>query len=292
LWCYLFIEQYGMQIKGVALAWTCTYILGTSLMLLYICIKKPRSESWFFFNSDSFKHLWSLFKREVPIGSMIYLEWIAFEITVLFSSGYTPEQMGGQIAFYNLCGILFYFPMGLGISFSAFVGNAIGEGNVKKLQKSLIATLCIVAVIIAIMEITLFCLQNEVFKFFTAQEDILEIARKLLMIYLLYLPADATQAILGGFLRAIGKEKLGSWAFLMCFYLIALPLAYILGNVLGYNVVGIRVGMAIGVYLIFLADIFIIWRSNYRHQSEMIQDRIKADHATCSFVGDSVREIV
>ena len=276
-WCYLYIEKMGLDIEGVALAYTCTYGIGSIILVSYITIMKPRPNSWLWFSKGAIHNLWTLFIREISIGSMIYLEWIAFEITVLFSSAYTAEQMGGQIAFYTLSGILFYIPMSLGITMNAFTGNAIGEKNTIKLERYLKAGLFISIFIILIMEISLYLLKRDLLGFFTVDPNIIKIAEEILVIYLFALLGDAIKCILGGFIRGIGQEKIGSWAFFISFYAIALPICYILGNIFGYNVYGLRVGMGVGIYCILLFDVIIVLKSDYNCQVKIIHKRIQSE---------------
>ena len=100
-WSYLFISKYNLGVEGAAYPFTVSYSIRAVLTFLYISVFKP-CRKLFFFLKGSFSGLWTLFKIVVPIGSMIYLEWIAFEIMTLFSSTYTPQQIAAQIAFTNI----------------------------------------------------------------------------------------------------------------------------------------------------------------------------------------------
>jgi len=57
-WCYLFCEKMNLDVEGIALAQTVTYVSGAILLYKYLAIMKPRPGSWFFFRKESFTELW------------------------------------------------------------------------------------------------------------------------------------------------------------------------------------------------------------------------------------------
>jgi len=93
-------------------------------------------------------------------------------------------------------------------------------------------------------------------------------------IYMFALPADFSQVVLGGYIRGIGEEKIGMYSFMICFYGIGLPFAFVLGNILDLEARGLWMGLTIGLYSIFIVNVVIIWRADLRVLMVMIEERI------------------
>ena len=75
---------------------------------------------------------------------------------------------------------------------------------------------------------------------------------------------------LGSYMRSIGKEDLGFWGFILCYYVIALPLGYLLGTIFYMNVIG----MLVGIYCLCAFDIIVIWKTDLNKQISFINERI------------------
>jgi len=128
------------------------------------------------------------------------------------------------------------------------------------------------------VELFYIILNRSVALFYTNDLEVVEESMKLFHAYLFYYPPDFIQIIFSAGLRAIGKEKLGSVTFFVCYYIIAIPLAYLLTFNFGLRDLGIIYGPMIGIYCLFLWMIFVYFRIDWEKQVEVIADRIREDH--------------
>ena len=281
LWCYIFIEKLQLEAVGVALSITLTYSIGAFLLFGYITIMKPREETWFWFNQNSFKMIWSQFKVECQIGCMTFLEWIAYELLILYSTSYSVNDMASQVGFNMIACSIAYIPGGLSLTLNTFVGNAIGQKDITKTSRYAQCAIFINSILIFIGGFILYFLKDQLANFFSRNSSINLEIQKLCTIYIIFFPADSFQCILNGFLRAIGKERSTSIAFFISYYGVGLVLAYVLGSVYEYNIVGIWIGLGIGMYCMLILDIIIVAKTNLMNQSLIISERL-LEHYACS----------
>ena len=98
--------------------------------------------------------------------------------------------------------------------------------------------------------------------FFTTDLDIIHQSEQLLLISAMYQIPDALNACAQG-IRGSGRQGLSAKFNFVAFYIIGLPLGYVLGIQLGYGVVGLWLGMTVG--LLFVAiGVIVIFRSDWK----------------------------
>jgi MATE family multidrug resistance protein len=276
-WCWFFIVHMGMDANGVAMALTVTFFTGLVLLYLYMFIFKPCPDTFFRFKRDSFKGICSLFMLELPVGAAVYLDYIMMEITIFFAAPYQAYQTSALVAFFNVLSIIDTIPLGLATTLNSLAGMAMGERDIEKTKKLFVASMVLLIIIMIMAAVPLYFARSYIIEFFTNSAQIETLTDDIVVIYLFILPADFCQCIWGGYIRGIGKEKAGSICFGICYYIIALPLAFVLGNVVGENVRGIWYGIGTGIYGMFLCCIIIISTSNLKEQGGMIASRIRHD---------------
>ena len=149
---------------------------------------------------------------------------------------------------------------------NSLTGSSIGEKNPKKIKRFLVSALMLTTVFICLVLLILVFLQDYLINFYTTDPQIISILKQLIEYYYIILVADYIQIQLGSYIRSIGKENLGFWGFIVCFYVIALPLCYFLGTILDMNVIGLRIGMLVGIYCLCVFDLIVIWKTDLNKQ--------------------------
>jgi len=274
---YILFKETDMDIMAVAISFNVMHILNALLIFLYILIKNPVPGTFFWFKKQSFKDVWDLFVHEFFVGSMVFLEWICYEIIFLFAGGLTLTELSSLTIVFTNFQTLYAVPVSLADTVLAFVGNAMGEGDIKKAKNFLKAGVTLSAISLVFVELFYILLNKDVALFYSNDLNVVEESMKLFRVYLLYYPPDFIQIIFSAGLRAIGKEKLGSVMFFVCYYIIAIPLAYILSFPVGWRDLGIVYGPMIGIYILLIWLLFVYWRIDWDKRVEEIAEKIKKD---------------
>ena len=274
---YFLSAKANMDTGAIAISYNGMHTLNTILIFMYIKIKDPVPGSFFWFKSQSFKEIWTLFKYEIFVGSTIFLEWVAQQTNYFFSGSLSlPESTGMTIACSNFQ-TLYVLPIVLANSVLVFVGNSMGGGDVKKAQNFMKAGLLLNLIALVCVESFYIILTREIAKFYTSDVSAIKMTVRILMTYLLIFPADFTQIVLSGGLRAVGKEKLGFIMFLVCYYLISIPLSYTLCFYTKLQVMGLVYGGMAATYSLFVWLIYSYFRIDWEKQKVIVVERIKND---------------
>jgi len=132
---YVLIERYQMGLRGAAMSWNLMFFVSFILMVVYLKFWNPIKGTLFWFCKDSFREIWSLFKHEAWIGSMIYLEWIAMEIELVLAGRLDQVQLTAlPIAIVNLS-LVYSIPISLADAVLTYMGNSVGEKKSRENQK-------------------------------------------------------------------------------------------------------------------------------------------------------------
>lgn len=261
----------------VALSYNIMQVLAAVLMFAYIKIKNPVPGSFFWFRADSFKGLWKFFKYEFFVGSMIFIEWIYYQIIYLASGRLSTVDVSAlTIAAANF-EMWYAIPLSLCDTVMAFVGNSVGEGSIAKSQIFLKAGLFWSTVSFIIVEIFYAFFSKTAAEFYVTDSDTIDVAVNLFRIYMIYYPFDFTQMILSSGIRALGIEKLGTLIFVVCYYVLALPATYLLCFVADKGIYGLLTGPLVGLGSLFVCVVVVFWRLNWKKQIESVQKRMEDD---------------
>jgi Na+-driven multidrug efflux pump len=203
----------------------------------------------------------------IPGMLQVMFEWVAFEILALLC-GILPGDdaiigIGANNIVTNIALLTFMPYLGLSIAGSVRIGNALGAGDVHRAEVASNLTLCTAAVFSVVNMTLLLSFRKVLPWFFTTDLDIIHQAEQLLLISAMYQIPDALNACAQGIFRVSGRQGLSAKFNFVAFYIIGLPLAYVLGIQLGYGVVGLWLGMTVGLLFVAVTGVIVILRSDW-----------------------------
>jgi MATE family multidrug resistance protein len=238
-----------MGVKGVGLS----TLIDRSLMAMVM--------SYYVMNSAHFrKYLQqfrlffidlSRFKKIVKIGAPVALQY-SFEISafsgaaILIGTIGSVPQAAHQVAI-NLAAVTYMMAAGVASAATIKTGNNLGRSAFDDLRKSAIASY---HVVIAFMSITalLFVFANNLLPFiYTEDTAVIGIAAQLLIIAGFFQLFDGTQVVGLGVLRGIGDVNIPTLITFVAYWVIGIPLGYLLGIKLNMGVNGIWYGLTFGL---------------------------------------------
>lgn len=274
---YFLIDIKQMGLEGAALANLTMNTLMVTLMITYIRLKNPVPASMFRPKRKSFMHLWNLFKHQVLVGSMIFVEWVGVEIVALATGLLSRDQTAAYPATLSAFQPFYTVPITLSNTLLTFVGSAIGEDNVKQAKKYLASGLFLCMSTALICVAVFLSLAPQIAELVLESEDAREDSVKMIYIYLVCIPADFMQIVMGSGLRAIGKEKAGFNILVGCIYGIGIPCAFLFCFKLGMGMWGLVWGTNIAFYMIFFLYSYVYARTSWTHQAYKVNQKIEKD---------------
>ena len=274
---YFLITKTDMDTWGYAISYNVMFSLASVLLFVYIKIKDPVPGSFFWFKSESFKGIWTLFKHEFFVGSMIFFQWIAYEIIYLVAGRLELVEVTSLTIVYTNSQIMYVVPLSLSNSVLAFVGNSMGQGDIKRAKYYLKAAVMLSLLSLVVVEALYIFLPRQIAEFYTADVETINKTVEIFRIYAFVIPADFVQSILSSGLQAIGKEKLGSIVVLVCYYVIQIPAALVLCFYADLKAKGMIYGSIISLYCLLSCHLFLYFKTDWKEQARIITDRVKND---------------
>lgn len=190
-------------------------------------------------------------KQLIGIGAPVSLQY-TFEVSAFSAAAIIVGQIGAveqaahQVAI-NLASLTYMMASGVSSAAAIKSGNYFGAKSFGELKASAIASYHIV---LAFMTITalIFVVANQWLPWIvTTDTSVISIASKLLIIAAIFQLFDGAQVIGLGILRGMGDVNMPTFITLLAYWVIGLPLGYILGIHLNMGAEGVWYGLVAGL---------------------------------------------
>lgn len=222
---------------------------------------------------------WKIFRNwgpmiwlSLPGLLMIEAEFFAFEILTLLASYFSATHLAAQSVISTIITTSWSIPFSASMATGTRVANLIGAMQPKSTQSAIIISLDAACVIGIISTIILATLRNQIPKLFTHDPDVILLVSRILPICAAYQPFESLAAICNGVLRGLGRQKVGAWIGLFCWYGIALPIGLGTGFGLHWELYGLLGGVGVGLCLVTLIELWVIYRTDW---AKMVDDAVK-----------------
>lgn len=181
-------------------------------------------------------------------------------------------------------------PLGIGVSTSSLIGNAIGADNVAAAKKIAFLSFLTIVAFEIVMGVILYFTADDFIALMTDNDDVKSIAHKAILFLCFFVFFDGVQGALSGVLRGAGRQELGAIFNIIAFYCIGLESAYILcfyTKQLGIGELGVRgliMGISLGtlfqdtvlIYLVFIKSDF-LFSAHILSKSKNGNDKVMYD---------------
>ena len=238
-----------MGVKGVGLSTLIDRSLMAVVMAVYVLKSKlfkvyiTKLKLLFIDKVRAFKIL--------RIGAPVALQY-SFEISafsgaaILIGTIGAVEQAAHQVAI-NLAAVTYMMASGIASAATIKTGNNIGTRNFTDLRLSAIASYHIVLMFMIVTALLFICAHNILPYLYTEDQAVISIAAQLLIIAGFFQLFDGTQVVGLGILRGIGDVNIPTLITFVAYWIIGIPLGYLLGITLGLGLYGIWYGLTFGL---------------------------------------------
>jgi multidrug resistance protein, MATE family len=189
----------------------------------------------------------------IPSGVQFIFEVAAFDFSLVMMGWLgTHVQAAHQIAI-NLATITYMTTAGLAAAATIRIGYYAGSRDVRNIKKAAYSLLAMALLLMFVFAILFIAARYALPSFYVHEENVIEIAASLMIIAGIFQLADGTQVVCASALRGLQDVKIPSLYILVSYWLIGLPLGYILTFKLDVGPTGIWWGLCIGLILTALA---------------------------------------
>lgn len=217
---WLFVWRFQWGFVGAPIAIVVTDNLLPVGLILYVRFVDGR-DCWGGVESRALQNWGPMVRLALPGLLMILAEYLAFEILTLAASWLSTEHLAAQTVISTVVVTMFIIPLSVSIAASTRIANLIGATLVhpaKTTVKVALVAGCFIGLFNAIM---LGVLRRHIARLFTDDEEVVSFVAQVLQLLAIFPLFDALQAFTNGILRGMGRQKIGGWVCLVCYYAVS-----------------------------------------------------------------------
>ncbi|CCG22826.1 hypothetical protein CORT_0B11270 [Candida orthopsilosis Co 90-125] len=215
------------------------------------------------FNKVFFSNWSRMIRLSIPGVFMVEAEWLAFEIITFQAAKLGTTTLAAQSIVSTTLVVLYQIPFGMSVVCSTRIAWYIGAASgyaAKLATKASIFTSIVFGFINCVIILTF---RHSLAKLYTKEQDVIEVAAKVLIVGAAYQISDFISCSTGGVLRGQGRQYIGGVLNLVGYYLIALPCAYYFAFICKLELIGLWYGMIIALLVVSFSQLYFTVTSNW-----------------------------
>jgi MATE family multidrug resistance protein len=197
----------------------------------------------------------ALWRLGLPMAATMSFEVTMFAAAVFLMGLISPAALAAHSIAIQLAGLTFMVPLGIGQAVTVRVGRAYGAQDAGAVRRAGWTAVWLGVGFMAAMSLGMLLAPRLLISAFLDTEDpnnaeVVRLAVSFLFLAALYQIADGTQAVGSGMLRGLHDTRAPMLFALTGYWGIGLPLGVLLAFPLGFNGVGIWIGLSVGLALV------------------------------------------
>ncbi|PKY09318.1 MATE efflux family protein [Aspergillus campestris IBT 28561] len=264
---WLFVWQFGWGFVGAPIAVAITENIMPMLLFLYVYFIDGK-ECWNGVTTRALRNWGPMIRLALPGLIMVEAECLAFEVLTLGSSYLGTTHLAAQSILSTISSITFQIPFPLSISGSTRVANLIGATLVGAAKTSAKVTMGGAVIVGLLNMLLLSCLRDYIPRLFTSEEEVIVLVAQTLPLCAAFQLFDALATNCNGILRGIGRQEIGGYVQLFCYYAIAMPISFGTTFALGWDLFGLWSGVAIALFLVSVIEAVFLARTDWERSVE------------------------
>lgn len=249
----------AMGLLGAGIATLISRIVMAIVMAIYILNNKkfrPYLDE-FGWKGFDFRLVKDLLRIGVPAGFQFVFEVGAFGLAAIMMGWISAStQAAHQIAI-NMASISYMSVSGLGAAAAIRVGNQLGKRDYRTMKRAALTLIAMGVTFMSVFAIIFIVFNNELPLLYNDNTEVVQIAAALLIIAALFQLSDGVQVIALGALRGMKDVKIPTMITFIAYWLVALPIGYILAFKFNYGANGLWVGLFLGLTI---AGVLVLFR--------------------------------
>ncbi|KAA8538233.1 hypothetical protein F0562_027944 [Nyssa sinensis] len=281
---FLLVVYFKLGIAGVAIAMVWTNLNLFLLLSSFMYFSGVYKDSWVAPSMDCLRGWSSLLALAVPTCVSVCLEWWWYEFMimlcgVLVNPKATIASMGILI---QTTSLVYVFPSSLSLGVSARVGNELGANRPAKARISMIVSLtCALGLGLAAMLFTTL-MRHQWGRFFTNDEEILELTAIALPIAGLCELGNCPQTTGCGVLRGSARPTIGANINLGSFYFVGMPVAIFMGFFAEMEFAGLWLGLLAAQASCAILMLYVLCKTDWMVQVERARELTQCSSSSSS----------
>jgi MATE family, multidrug efflux pump len=257
---------FGLDGAGFATLITRSF-MGLGMMLIVIYSTKYKSyDPTLRFKSINFNIIKKIISIGLPSGLTYSLEVSAFAFAAIIIGWLGSASLAAHQIAINLASISYMVVLGISSAATIRVGNALGARNLQEIKLAGYSSVLLGLLFMSFTGISFIILNEYLPSLYINDGEVIELAASLLIIAALFQLSDGIQAVGLGILKGITDVKIPMIITIFAYWILALPLGYVLGFIFEMDIIGIWIGLLLG--LTVAAVMFLL---RFKHKVKNLQ---------------------
>ncbi|MBU2983227.1 MATE family efflux transporter [Lentibacter algarum] len=251
-----------LGIVGAAWASLSVQVISVILMVAYTRYATPEHEVFVRFWRADWPALLAVFRLGWPIGITTLAEVGLFAASSVMMGWLGTLQLAAHGIALQVASLTFMVHLGLSNAATVRAGRAFGRGDYAALRHGGLVVLGMSVVVALVASVVFLTMPEVLLSAFLDPEDtdtsaVLAIGVGLMAAAALFQLVDAAQVMGLGILRGVQDTRGPMIIAAISYWVIGVPVSYLLGFVFGFGGIGIWLGLALGLAV---AAVLLIWR--------------------------------
>lgn len=265
-------QQFKWGFIGAPIAVAVTDNLLPVMLILYIRFIDGRS-CWPGLTKRALTNWLPMIRLALPGLLMVEAEVLAFEILTLAASRFSTAHLAAQSILSTLISLTFNLPFPLSIAASTRIANLIGATLAPAAKISARVAFIAAFAVGVINVVILSSLRDVIPQLFTSDPDVIRLVAATLPLCAAFQLFDALATCANGVLRGLGRQEVGGYVQLVCYYVVAMPISFGTAFGAGWGLTGLWAGVAIALGLVGGVEGVWIWRADWERSVEEARAR-------------------
>lgn len=255
----------AMGLAGSGLSTTLSRIYMTLVGIAVVLWNERRSGLLLFSISwrPHWKRIRDLIALGLPATGQIAFEGAVFGIVTVLAAKLDAVSLAAHGIAVQVISTTFMVPLGISSAAAVRVGHAVGRGDPRRAAAAGWAALIIAALFMGSAGVALWTIPRWIIARFIADAAVIASGATLLRIAAFFELFDGLQVVATGALRGLGDTRAPMIAHFIGYWIIGMPIVYVLCFPLGWGATGIWVGLSAALILIGAA-LVLVWRARLR----------------------------
>lgn len=240
-----------MELDGAGYATLLTRIFMA--IAIYIYIRNAKSFQEFDpslrYKGVNFPVIKKIINLGVPGGFQMFFEVGGFSFSAIMVGWIGVNELAAHQIALNLASMTFMVGLGISIAATIRIGNYLGKRDLVGIKHAGYAALIIIATIMGSFGFLFFVFRDFLPTLYINDVDVIKIAASLIIIASFFQVVDGLQVVGIGILRGLTDLKAPMIISFIAYWVIGLPVAYLLGFTFGFGVQGVWISFIVGLSL-------------------------------------------
>jgi MATE family multidrug resistance protein len=194
-----------------------------------------------------------------PAAGQIVLEVGAWNLATFSAGWLTPVALATHQIALNYAALTYMVPLGISAAAAVSVGHAVGAGDPERARRAGWLALAMGTGFMLLAAVVFLVAPVPLIELYTSDPRVLAVGPSLLWVAAAFQVFDGIQTVSTGALRGLGETRVPMLANLVGYWVLGLPLGFILCFVFRWGIYGLWIGLTLAL-IVIASTLLLRWR--------------------------------